>query len=231
MSRNALIFFMSMAALSAGTLRAKAAQTVENDLYAVRVDAAEGSFTVVSKPTGKPFLTAGKLSGTGGTAQAVELADKTFGRGKGIAIRYADGNRETVALYPGLPFVLFQGVFHNGGAAPLTLNHVPAVSAKVELGKPLGGIRTLGTGGLLPPKDNPGSYAFLAVVEPHTRRGVVGGWLTHDRGSGVVFSPVKDGTVRVQSQLDYGRLRIEPGKDANAETFALGYFDDARFGG
>ena len=46
----------------------------------------------------------------------------------------------------------------------------------------------------------------------------------------MVFSPVTEGAVRIQSQLDYGRLRILPGKDASTEIFALGYFDDARFG-
>ena len=158
MSNNVLMFCMSMAVLSAGTLPAKRRQTIENDVYTASVQAADGAFTAVSKPTGKPFLTAGKLSGSDGTAQVVELADKIFGKGKCVEIRYANGSRETVALYRGLPFVLFQRTFHNGGAAPLTLNHVPAVSAGVELGKPLGGIRTLGTGGLLPPKDNPGSY-------------------------------------------------------------------------
>ena len=80
------------------------------------------------------------------------------------------------------------------------------------------------------PAQNPGSYAFLAVVDPRKRSGVVGGWLTHDRGSGVVFSPVAGDVVRIRSQLDYGRLRIKPGGDAATETFALGYFDDARLG-
>ncbi|MCX6974343.1 MAG: hypothetical protein NTZ94_08620, partial [Verrucomicrobia bacterium] len=100
----------------------------------------------------------------------------------------------------------------------------------MDLGKPLAEITTLGTGGLLAPAQNPGSYAFLSIVDPKTRAGVVGGWLTHDRGSGVVFSPVKDDTVRMQAQIDYGCLRIKPGEEAVAETFAVGYFDDARFG-
>ena len=32
------------------------------------------------------------------------------------------------------------------------------------------------------------------------------------------------------AQIDYGRLRIKPGQDARTETFALGWFDDARLG-
>jgi hypothetical protein len=209
---------------------ANAAQSIENSLYTVSVEASDGSFTVAAKPNGKKFLTDGKLSGTGGSAKAIELTDKIFGKGKAIQISYPNGNKETISLYPNLPFVLFSNSFHNGGKEPVTLNHVPTVSGAVNLGKPLAEIRTLGTGGLLKPADNPGSYAFLSIVDPATRSGVVGGWLTHDRGDGVVFSPVKDDAVRIQAQIDYGRLRIKPGQDAASETFALGYFADARFG-
>ena len=110
------------------------------------------------------------------------------------------------------------------------MNRVPAVSAGVDLGIPLAAVRTLGTAGLLDPKSNPGSYAFLAVVDPESRRGAVGGWLTHNRGSGVVFSPLDGDTCRIQAQMEFGRLRINPGQDAEGESFALGYFDDARLG-
>jgi len=68
-----------------------------------------------------------------------------------------------------------------------------------------------------------------AVEEP-PRGGAVGGWITHDRGSGVVFSPVRNGAVRMQAQIDYGRLRVNPGAGAVTETFALGWFGDARCG-
>ncbi len=203
---------------------------IENELYRVSVGAAGGSFTVASVPSGKTFLTGGKLSGKGGTAKVSELDYVIFGKSKCIEITYPDGNQDLVALCPGVPFVLFRSTLHNRGAEPIVLNHVPSVSADVDLGKPPANLRTLGTGGLLEPARNPGSYAFLAVVDTQSRSGVVGGWLTHDRGSGVVFSPVKDNVVRLQSQLDYGRLRIEPGDDTVTETFAVGYFDDARLG-
>ena len=224
------IFKISLAVLSAGSICVHAAQSLENDRFAISVEAADGSFTVVSKPGGEKFLTDGKLSGTGGTAKVINLTDQTFGRGKALQISYPNGNRETIALYANLPFVLFNNSFHNGGAEPVTLNHVPTVSGALDLGKPLADLRTLGTGGLLKPADNPGSYAFLAVVDPKSRSGVVGGWITHDRGDGVIFSPVKNDTTRMQAQIDYGRLRIKPGQDAASETFALGYFEDARFG-
>jgi hypothetical protein len=228
--RNKLVSAFILFVLVAIAWRVEAVTTIENDRYLVNVEAADGTFTLTIKPGGKTVLTAGKLSGTGGTAKTVELADKTLGKGKGIEVTYTNGNREVVALYPGLPFVTFRSTLHNGGAEAVVLNHVPTVSAGIDLGKPLAEINTLGTGGLLAPARNPGSYAFLTIINPQTRSGVVGGWLTHDRGSGVVFSPVKDDTVRMQAQIDYGRLRIKPGQDAAAEMFAIGYFDDARFG-
>ena len=203
---------------------------IENEFYRVSVDGASGSFTVASVPSGKTFLTGGKLSGKGGTAETGELADEVFGEGSCIQITYPNGNLACVALYSGMPFVFFASTLHNRGTEPIVLNHVPSISAIVDLGKSPAKLRTLGTGGLLEPARNPGSYAFLAVVDPQSRSGVVGGWLTHDRGSGVVFSPVKDNVVRLQSQLDFGRLRIKPGDSAVTETFAVGYFDDARLG-
>ena len=230
MSKPRTIFLTSLFVLTAAGWRVEAATSIENDRYSVNLEAADGTFTIATKPDGKTVLKAGKLSGTGGTAKTVELTDKALGNGKGIEVAYANGNREVVALYPGLPFVTFRSTLHNGGAEAVVLNHIPTVSAAIDLGKPLAEIKTLGTGGLLAPAKNPGSYAFLTIVDPQTRSGVVGGWLTHDRGSGVVFSPVQEDAVRMQAQIDYGRLRIKPGADATAEMFAIGYFDDARFG-
>ena len=203
---------------------------IENQLYIISANPADASFSVVAKGSGRNILTAGRLGAAGGTYKVVRVPHTTFGDGDGIEVDHPDGNRQTVALHPGLPFVLFSGTLHNGTASDVVLNRVPTVSAQVDLGKPLAAIRTLGTGGLLPAEKNPGSYAFLAVVDPESRSGVVGGWLTHDRGSGVVFSPVQQDAVRIQAQLEYGRLRIKPGQDAAMETFAIGHFDDARLG-
>ena len=68
------------------------------------------------------------------------------------------------------------------------------------------------------------------MADPASRAGVIGGWLTHERGSGVVFTAVKDGTVNLQARQEYGHLPIEPGKSVVSETFILGWFADARLG-
>ena len=203
--------------------------TIENE--SLRVTYAEGTadFTVLAKPSGKTFITNGRLSGTGGKARIVQ-ANGRFGSGQLIRIANPNGNNESVCLVPGLPFVLFSSTLHNGGGEVIVTNHIRAVSVDLDLGKPCGSLRAFGTGGLQEIEKNTGSYAYLAIVDPATRAGVVGGWLTHDRGSGVLFSPVNGRQVRLDAQIDYGRLRIMPGKDAKTETLALGFFDDARLG-
>ena len=203
---------------------------IETAVYAVEYHASSADFTIIHKPSGKTFATNGRLEIGGGKAVIMPIKDKTFGEGQGIEIICPNGNRDRIALCPSLPFVLFSGSLHNGSTEPKTHNKVRTVSVEVNTGATLSDVRTLGTGGLLPPDKNPGSYAFLSIADPASRSGLVGGWVTHDRGSGVVFSPVKDGAVRMQAQIDYGRLRIKPGADAVTETFVLGWFDDARIG-
>ncbi|MFM8981425.1 MAG: hypothetical protein ACKOLA_00710, partial [Spartobacteria bacterium] len=187
--------FAALLLLLTAAWQVHAATSIENDRYKVDIEAGEGTFSVAFKPSGKTILTAGKLSSKGGTAKTLELDDKNFGEGQGVEITYADGNRELVALYQNLPFVTFRSTLRNGSTESVVHKHIPTVSAAVDLGKPPAALNTLGTGGLFPPDKNPGSYVFLSVVDPETRSGVVGGWLSHDRGSGVVFSPVENGAA------------------------------------
>ena len=110
------------------------------------------------------------------------------------------------------------------------MSQVVPATFTLDLGKPAGELRTMGTAGLTAPDKNPGSYLFLTLADPATRRGVVAGWLTEDRGSGVLFSDVKDGKVAFRARIDYGHLQIPAGKSAALETLAIGIFDDARIG-
>lgn len=222
--------FLGLRVLAGASGPARAEVRIESALYSVSVDPAQGRFAVVAKSSGKAFLTDGRLRAAGGTARTTELSDKLFGRGQAAEINYPDGHRESLSLFSATPFVVFRRTLHNGGREPLVLKQVPAVSAIVDLGKTAAEAVTLGTGGLLPPAKNPGSYALLAVADPLARSGVVAGWLTHERGSGVVFSPVEGEKIRLQAQIDYGRLRIQPGQDAALESLAIGYFDDVRLG-
>lgn len=226
-----LTFTLSLAAiLFAPILRAEGNLKISNADFEVDYDPASTGFSIRYKPMGRTFAKNGRFENSGGKASIKNVNDRTFGKGQSIEIISPNGNRDTITLGSGLPFVLFSGSLHNGTSEPVVHNKVRTFSATVETGASLADVKTLGTGGLLAPDKNPGSYAFLTIADPATRSGAVGGWITHERGSGVVFSPVKDGEVRMQAQIDYGRLRIKPGADADIETFALGWFGDARMG-
>jgi hypothetical protein len=204
-----------------------AAETIRNDQITVTCD--QGRYAVQFKGQDKPFAT-GRLRLTGGTVKVVAVKDPDFGQGQAIESSAPDGSCEALQIFPGLPFVLFTATLANAGNEAVVLNKVPLVDAALEPGTPLDQMVGLGTGGLKPLKENPGSYAWVTVADPRSRNGIVGGWLTHEHGSGVVFTKVTDGRLSMEARQEYGCLRIEPGKTVTSETFVLGWFADARLG-
>jgi len=204
--------------------------SIQNDQVIVKFMSPSGFFSLSSKATGKVFFRDATFESPAGSVRTLPVTDKIFGRGESLEISQADGRVHSLSLFPGLPFVLCRSVLHNGGTEPNLTRSVKMISGTVELGLPADRLRTFGTGGLLEPDKNPGSYAWLAIADPASRQGMVVGWLTEDSGSGVVFSPVKDNQVKVEARLDFGRLRIPAGKSRPLETLAIGYFDDARLG-
>ena len=105
-----------------------------------------------------------------------------------------------------------------------------AVSLGVDLGKAAEDLRILSCDGLTSAEEDRINYTFLAVAEPESRSGVVAGWLTNDRASGIVLSKSNQTSVIIEGRSEYGNLLIEPGGKADGETFAVGYFDDALAG-
>ena len=194
---------------------------IENKILTVKYDDTTQTFSVASRGTGRTFVANARLEGGATSA--------TTGRRK-ITVTQADGSTVTLELRGNEPFLFVTKELHNAGINTADIRSVAPLSFTVGLEAPAEKLRTLGTGGLLAPDKNPGSYLFLACADPATRHGVVAGWLTEDRGSGVFFSSVTNGLVQVTAQIDYGHLRIPPGKSAVLETLVLGYFDDARLG-
>jgi hypothetical protein len=209
---------------------AAATLSIENSTLAVKYEESSATFSVTEKASGAVFLKNARLDGVAKLARAGRSQDSVFGAGQSIIFRRADGSDASLELYPSLPFVLVRGSVHNGGKEMVDLAKVVPASFTLDLGKPAAELRTMGTGGLTPPDQQPGSYLFLTLVTPATRRGVVAGWLTEDRGSGVFFANVNEGTVQFRAQIDYGHLRLLPGASARLETMAVGLFDDARIG-
>jgi len=205
---------------------------IENEFVVVESDAGQSTFTATAKPSRSMFLQRGSLRDRGGKATRHEVSDTIWGSGEAIEVKYDAGGSDCLALYQGLPFAVLTSRLTNTGAEAQTVDHIRSAGLTLDFGKPVGDLRAFGTAGLteVGHEANPGSYSFLAVVEPDSRAGVVAGWVSHDRGSGVLFSDVKDGKATVDARLDYGRLLIEPGRTVKSETLVVGHFDDARLG-
>jgi len=225
-----LFAWLLIGSLLGATALADESVTISNPFLKATVDGTTGICSIESLPSGLTFVTAAKLTEKGGIAKKIEKSDNHFGAGSGIEVTYANGNRDEIDLFPGLPFALLRSTIHNGGTQDVRIHTLQPFASAIDLGKPAGDLRALSTAGLTPADKHPGGYEWIAVVDPSTRHGVVAGWLTHDRAGGVMLCDAEAGRVSIKPQLDYGNLRIAPGKDAQTETLAIGYFDDARLG-
>ena len=226
----AALFLLLMALFHYADTGAAAPLAIENETLAARYDDAARTFSVAEKASGLVFVTDGELDGAAGPARVESVKDPVFGAGRGIVVQRGDSGSFSLQLYRGLPFLLLRGQVRNAGPAPADIARVTPAAFTLDLARPAGQLRTMGTAGLTTPDQNPGSYLFLTLAEPATRRGVVAGWLTSDRGSGVLFSEVLGDRVRFKARLDYGHLRLDAGESASLETLALGLFEDARLG-
>lgn len=203
---------------------------ISNAVLTVNYDPATKSLEAMAKQTGKIFLRNMVPDGVVVSAGKEQVASAIFGKGIALILTTADGGSISFTLYPSQPFLFLQQTIKNPGKELVDIPKLSPVSFSVDLGKPASGLKTLGTGGLLDPDKNPGSYVFLTTVDPATRNGVVTGWLTNERGSGVVFSEVRNELVGIKAQIDYGHLLVPAGKREATETLLIGYFDDARLG-
>lgn len=204
--------------------------SIANDSLTVAYDDVSHTFTAQETGAKGPFLKDGRLEGADQSAKKAFASDPVFGWGRKIVIVQKSGDVASLELYKRLPFVLVRKTLHNASGEASDIRKLVPVTFTLDLGKAAGELRTVGTGGLLAPDKNPGSYLFLSVADPATRRGVVAGWVTQDRGSGVVFSRIESGAVELKAQIDYGHLRIPAGGSATVETLAIGSFGDARIG-
>ena len=201
--------------------------TLGNDAVEVRFDRTKGTFTASSG--GATFIRCGRLRSTTGKASIVGIKG-ALGTGRGVRLEYERGDADVVAVYPGLPFVCVNASLGNRTTNVRTVEAESPGTFTVDLGKPAGALRVLGCDGLTPADAQRTSYTFLALAEPNTRAGVVAGWLTQDRGSGIVRSEPGPAGVRIEGLTEYGKLRVPAGETVKGEIFAIGRFDDALAG-
>src|SRR5579859_1337686 len=222
-----LIFFLLFSAAAFGQEKQS---EISNSFLTVVYNPGTMSLEVTSKPTNKKFVKNLIPNGATGIAGKRGVVSSVFGKGSAIIIPTSDGGSISFALYPSQPFLFVTQTIRNGNGDNANTQKLNPVSFSVDLGKPASELKTLGTGGLLSPDKNPGSYVFLTTVDPATRNGVVAGWLTNEKGSGVLFSGIRNDLVEIKAQIDYGHFLLAPGKSEPAETLLIGYFDDARSG-
>lgn len=207
----------------------------------VKWEASNSTFSLTDRDTGKVVITAGHLDGLAMAQVREEAAeDSVFGKGRrlvlsanpvtGLSMNPQPTRTVALETYPGLPFVLVRETVENTTDKEIDLQKVVPATFTVDLGKPASALKTMGTGGLLAPDKNPGSYLFLTTADPTTREGVVAGWVTQKKGSGTVFSSVKETKVELRAQVEHGHLIVPPGGKATLDTFAIGHFADARLG-
>ncbi len=225
MKRHTLLL---VSALALTSHLAAADLSVGNSRLRVRYDEQTRSLLLSDRASGKVFATADEFASEGITVTVAPFEWRTF-KGDALMLTDARGGRDIVLVDADSPFVIIQKVIKSGGTQTIT-NRVTYPALTLDLGAPASSLNTLGTGGLLKPDKNPGSYMWAAVADPATRRGVVAGWITTDRGSGIVRLDVSNEVVRLLPHVDYGRLPLAPGQTLGLETFVIGRFDDARLG-
>jgi hypothetical protein len=209
----------------AGAVRGKTTDTklvLENTHVRVEADRESGAYSITC--SNLPFIAKGALPQA---RKAVGFVNFTgpLGKGKAIEVLYEDGGADLFALYPGVPFALFQHRIHNAGKGVSVTRNLTPVSFQVDLCKSASDIQVLGCDGLTRGVQERASYTFLAAADP-VGGGAVAGWLTHNRASGIVFSHPGGNLLRFEGLSQYGALRLPQNASAEGEWFALGFFDN-----
>jgi len=194
-----------------------------NEFAELRVWPAQGRFDLRDTASGQTVIEHAVLNGGGGAPVPFHTELPGFGQGNGIEIAQASGGRCRLTLFSGSPFVHLQCGIAQAPDTPLT--RLGFLEGRLNLGS-TGSLKALGTAGLTAPDAHPGSYSFLAIAHPGTRAGIVAGWVSHDRGSGALFSSMENGQVVLRARIDYGGLTT----GGDSELLVLGFFDDARLG-
>ena len=243
------LFVAVLMAFAWGARLTGAAPELQNQFVRMTVEDAGGKLLLRRQGETNAWAEGALASGAGVAAPAADWPIPGIGEAHAIELKTPSG-RLRVGLIPGIPFIFIQAGITNDSSAAKRIERVDLLDFRILPGTPLETLRVLGTGGLstvdtravtrrrakhpdLPPatrQEPNGSYMFLAVADPDTRHGVVSGWITSDRGSGVVFSHPESGATRLSARIDYGRLMLPPHAETATEIFVVGAFDDARIG-
>ncbi len=230
-SRIVLVF---LCVISAGLVFGQGAfsaeiLSIENQHITISCDVERGTFSAESRGQ-TLFEQAAFADETGLNTITLEKIQDPMGKGQVFVFEYDSGTAYQLVLYDGVPFVCVRMLMHNRSDEAITVNALSPIRFNVDIGRSPAELRVLGCDGLTPADRGRISYTFLAVGAPGTNAGVVSGWLSSDRASGVVDCNGASGTLRIEPRSEYGKLVIKPGQRAKGEVFAIGYFDDVMDG-
>ncbi|UCG47854.1 MAG: alpha-galactosidase [Phycisphaerales bacterium] len=199
---------------------------IDNGLVSLVYDTRQGVF---SASRGKRvFIKEGRLEkGPPAESPRTVKVEDNLGSGRAIEVESASGRTYALALYEGIPFVCLRAVVRNPGQDIVVVNKVAAGSMAVDIGASAKEVAVLGCDGLTQGDKERTSYMFLAAANPKTSAGVVCGWVTHERGSGIVSSRADGGLIRVEPRVEYGKLTVPAGGRTEGEMVAIGYFENA----
>src|SRR4051794_25318540 len=208
--------------LAATAVRVRAAEpqqalTIENAFASVRYDAADGKLYIQPKRTGTSVvkqLTATlcpELTAAGDLKATRAQHNDELGAADTIEIRAADGSVQMIWLYPDHPFVYSRVSLNNKTSAARKFSKIVPLSCTVETNLPASDLKWFGSDDPCPASDDKTSYVFIALVDPKTRRGVVSGWVTHERASGIVAAKHGEHSSTIDARSEYGKLSVAPG--------------------
>jgi len=190
-----------------------------------------GTFSVGQANADRPFLKDVAITENAALSCRVEpIRDPVWGEGEALVVQNESGDLSQVELFKALPFAVLKQTLVNQDSAERIVRKVPMLRGVLDLDLSPESLKTMSTAGLHDVSEHPGGYAFMAIGDPASRKGVVCGWLTHERGSGIVFSETENGQAVLSARIDYGDLRVPANSRVETETLLVGRFEDVRVG-
>ncbi len=162
--------------------------------------------------------------------RASKIEDRLWGQGHRLTLNQTGNKSTTITLYERTPFAHLETHVSNPGNEPRDLRKLDIAELTFDRGVDGDNLNTLGTPGLRPVSEESNSYAYITLVDPKSRRGVVTGWLTQRQGVGILLSSLKEGQPRLRTFLDFGHYRVKPNQTRETDVLAIGFFEDARLG-
>lgn len=224
---------MMLAVLGIVSMASAQSVTLYNQQLKLIVDPAAASFTLGRADGGGDSVTLARWTDQPVTLDIAAVNEPHFGKGQQATMKAGDGSALRLTLFQKLPFAMVQDVIVNTTGSDQTISRRVFAQLQCKGTAPVDRLRAFGTFAAreIQAENNPGSYNHLVLVEPVSRRGLVTAWLTHERGSGVMFyDRIDDQTVRLTARQDYGRLHLKPQQHEPSEKLLIGFFDDCRLG-